>query len=574
MLQSLQVHNFALIEDAQVEFTPGFNIFTGETGAGKSILIDAFGIVLGGRASTSFIRSGTEEFRIQAVFDTEGDPRVSSLLREQDIEEEDSLYLKRTLTAAGKSRSSINGMPVPLAVLKRVSRLLVDIHGQHENQSLLHPKMPLRLTDTFGGDEGQAARQQYDDAYDRYQEARQSLAELEEKGGQRERLMDRLQWEIQEIEEAAITPGEEERLRDEVKVLEHVDKIRSALSEAYELLDRENGALDLLADSRGAIETAQRFDSSLQDIYEGLDSAWIAADDAKSRLRDYMESQDFDEARLGEVQDRLDLLYRLQKKYGAGEAAVLAYGQKAKEQYAELQDLDQRVAQARERCRRETDALKVAAAALTKVRQRTAKKLCEAVTVHMRDLAMPEGKFTIQFSEKPDFGEDGRDQMEFLFSANRGEPLKPLVQVASGGELSRLALALKTVLIHTSGVRTMVFDEIDTGVGGVTAQKMAEKLALISRENQVLCITHLPQIAAFADHQIRIRKEAEGDRTVTRLTVLDREERVREIMRMATGSHVSRSAEANARELLEEADRFKQEADSARQTKRPRGRKG
>ncbi|MGI6263739.1 MAG: DNA repair protein RecN, partial [Succiniclasticum sp.] len=436
MLQSLQVHNFALIEDAQVEFTPGFNIFTGETGAGKSILIDAFGIVLGGRASTSFIRSGTEEFRIQAVFDTEGDPRVSSLLREQDIEEEDSLYLKRTLTAAGKSRSSINGMPVPLAVLKRVSRLLVDIHGQHENQSLLHPKMPLRLTDTFGGDEGQAARQQYDDAYDRYQEARQSLAELEEKGGQRERLMDRLQWEIQEIEEAAITPGEEERLRDEVKVLQHADKIRSALSEAYELLDRENGALDLLADSRGAIETAQRFDSSLQDIYEGLDSAWIAADDAKSRLRDYMESQDFDEARLGEVQDRLDLLYRLQKKYGAGEAAVLAYGQKAKGQYAELQDLDQRVAQARERCRRETDALKVAAAALTKVRQRTAKKLCEAVTVHMRDLAMPEGKFTIQFSEKPDFGEDGRDQMEFLFSANRGEPLKPLVQVASGGELS------------------------------------------------------------------------------------------------------------------------------------------
>lgn len=574
MLQSLQVHNFALIEDAQVEFTRGLNIFTGETGAGKSILVDAFGIVLGGRASTSFVRSGTDEFRVQAVFDTEGDPRITALLREQDIDEEESLFLKRTLTAAGKGRSSLNGVPVPLAVLKRVSRLLVDIHGQHENQSLLHPGMPLRLTDAFGGEAGSGARRRYEEGYGRWQEACRALAELEAKGSQRERLMDRLQWEIQEIEEAAVAPGEEERLRDEEKVLQHADRIRSSLTQAFALLDSEKGALDLLAASRGAVETAKRFDPALQEIYEGLDSAWIAADDAKSRLRDYQESQNFDPARLGEVQERLDLLYRLQKKYGPGEAAILAYGQRAREQYEELQDLDRRVARARERCQRETESLGAAAVTLTQERQRAAQALCEAVTVPLRDLAMPEGRFTIQFSEKPDFGEDGRDQMEFLFSANRGEPLRPLAQVASGGELSRLALALKTVLIHTSGVRTMVFDEIDTGVGGVTAQKMAEKLALIARDSQVLCITHLPQIAAFADHQIRIRKESEGDRTVTRLAVLDREERVQEIMRMATGSHVSRSAEANAHELLEAADHFKREADRDGKTRQPQGRKG
>lgn len=563
MLQSLQVHNFALIEDAQVEFTPGFNIFTGETGAGKSILIDAFGIVLGGRASTSSIRSGTEEFRVQAVFDTEGDERVSAVLREQDIDEEDSLFLKRTLTAAGKSRSSINGVPVPLAVLKQVGRLLVDIHGQHENQSLLQPKMPLHLTDAYGGREGATVRASYDAAYARYVETQGVLAGLEARGGERERLMDRLQWEINEIEEAHVTPGEEDRLKDEARLLQNGDKVRQALGRAYELLDTEKGALDLLADCRGEAGTALRFDTALQGVYDGLDSAWIAADDAKSRLRDYLESHDFDEERLGRVQDRLDLLYRLQKKYGQGEETVLAYVADAREQYAELQDLDRRLEAARRELKQVTAVLQEAAAALTRVRRKQAAALCGAVTVHMRDLAMPEGRFVIECTEKEDFGPDGKDTLRFLFSANRGEPLQPLAQVASGGELSRLALALKTVLIHTTGVRTMVFDEIDTGVGGVTAQKMAEKLALIAQENQVLCITHLPQIAAFADHQIRIRKEAEGRRTVTHLQVLTPEERVEEIMRMTTGAHVSKSAETNARELLAEAEAFKRKARAA-----------
>ena len=563
MLQSLQVHNFALIEDAQVEFTPGFNIFTGETGAGKSILIDAFGIVLGGRASTSSIRSGTEEFRVQAVFDTEGDERVSAVLREQDIDEEDSLFLKRTLTAAGKSRSSINGVPVPLAVLKQVGRLLVDIHGQHENQSLLQPKMPLHLTDAYGGREGATVRASYDAAYARYVETQGVLAGLEARGGERERLMDRLQWEINEIEEAHVTPGEEDRLKDEARLLQNGDKVRQALGRAYELLDTEKGALDLLADCRGEAGTALRFDTALQGVYDGLDSAWIAADDAKSRLRDYLESHDFDEERLGRVQDRLDLLYRLQKKYGQGEETVLAYVADAREQYAELQDLDRRLEAARRELKQVTAVLQEAAAALTRVRRKQAAALCGAVTVHMRDLAMPEGRFVIECTEKEDFGPDGKDTLRFLFSANRGEPLQPLAQVASGGELSRLALALKTVLIHTTGVRTMVFDEIDTGVGGVTAQKMAEKLALIAQENQLLCITHLPQIAAFADHQIRIRKEAEGRRTVTHLQVLTPEERVEEIMRMTTGAHVSKSAETNARELLAEAEAFKRKARAA-----------
>lgn len=563
MLQSLQVHNFALIEDAQVEFTPGFNIFTGETGAGKSILIDAFGIVLGGRASTSSIRSGTEEFRVQAVFDTEGDERVSAVLREQDIDEEDSLFLKRTLTAAGKSRSSINGVPVPLAVLKQVGRLLVDIHGQHENQSLLQPKMPLHLTDAYGGREGATVRASYDAAYARYVETQGVLAGLEARGGERERLMDRLQWEINEIEEAHVTPGEEDRLKDEARLLQNGDKVRQALGRAYELLDTEKGALDLLADCRGEAGTALRFDTALQGVYDGLDSAWIAADDAKSRLRDYLESHDFDEERLGRVQDRLDLLYRLQKKYGKGEETVLAYVADAREQYAELQDLDRSLEAARRELKQVTAVLQEAAAALTRVRRKQAAALCGAVTVHMRDLAMPEGRFVIECTEKEDFGPDGKDTLRFLFSANRGEPLQPLAQVASGGELSRLALALKTVLIHTTGVRTMVFDEIDTGVGGVTAQKMAEKLALIAQENQVLCITHLPQIAAFADHQIRIRKEAEGRRTVTHLQVLTPEERVEEIMRMTTGAHVSKSAETNARELLAEAEAFKRKARAA-----------
>ena len=556
MLQSLHVHNFALIEDAAVEFTGGFNIFTGETGAGKSILIDAFGIVLGGRASASFVRSGADAFWVQAVFNVT-DPRVEALLAEQDIEAEDFLFLKRRVTAAGKSQSSVNGIPVPLTVLKQLGQLLVDIHGQHENQLLLQPRAPRELTDAFGGEAAKSVRKAYQVQYQNYEEAKAALQKLEEQGSQRERLMDRLSWEIQEIGDANIKAGEEEALREEAKLLQNSGKIMTALQNASNRLEQEQGALSQLAEIREQIANAARYDERLQPVYEGIDSAWIAADDARSQLQDYVDSRDFDPARMTEVQDRLDLLYRLQRKYGNGEEAVLAYLEQAKEQYALLQDLDSRIANAQKEVKGITDKLAENAKQLTRLRKQNADKLCRSVETHIKDLAMPDGKLQIQFTEQPDFTPEGKDKMELLFSANAGEPLQPLSQVASGGELSRLALAVKTALMDSHSAGTMVFDEIDTGVGGVTAQKMAEKLALISGKGQVLCITHLAQIAAFADHHIRIRKETRDNRTSTHLTVLDKQGRVQELVRMTAGEHVTKAAEENAAALLNAANAFK-----------------
>ena len=557
MLQSLHVHNFALIEDARVDFSGGFTVFTGETGAGKSILIDAFGIALGGRAAAGMVRTGSDAFWVQAVFDAQ-DEKISSLLKEHGIEADDFLFLKRRVTAAGKSQSSVNGIPVPLAVLKRFAELLVDIHGQHENQLLLQPKAPRFFTDAFGGEEADRVLADYQAHFRRYEEAKEALQKLEEQGTQRERLLDRLAWEIQEISEASLHPGEEEALKDEARLLQNSGKIMNALQKAYGMLEQDNGALAQLAEIREQVAAAARYDNHLQAVYEGIDSAWIAADDATAQLQDYVENQNFNPARMTEVQERMDLLYRLQRKYGQGEEAVLAYLEQAKGQQEQLQDLDNRIAKAQKELAEITEDLAAKAKVLTTLRKQNAEELCREVETHIHDLAMPDGKLQIAFTEKPDFTIEGKDQMELLFSANAGEPLQPLGRVASGGELSRLALALKTVLIGISGVGTMVFDEIDTGVGGITAQKMAEKLALIARQGQVICITHLAQIAAFGDRHIRIQKQTTEGRTRTSLTALNQKERIEELVRMTAGEHVTRAAAENASALIKAAEQFKE----------------
>ena len=556
MLQSLHVHNFALIEDARVDFDRGFTVFTGETGAGKSILIDAFGIALGDRAAAGMVRTGADAFWVQAVFDVR-DEKINALLQEQGIEADDFLFLKRRVTAAGKSQSSVNGIPVPLAVLKRFAELLVDIHGQHENQLLLQPKAPCFFTDAFGGLAAESVLQDYRAQYRKYEEAKLKLQKLEEQGSQRERLLDRLAWEIQEIDVADLRVGEEEALKEEARLLQNSGKIMNALQKAYGMLQEDNGALSRLAEIRELIANASRYDQRLQTVYEGIDSAWIGLDDAAAQLQDYVENQNFDPERMTEVQERLDLLYRLQRKYGHGAEAVLSYLEQAKEQQKQLQDLDRRIAGAEKELANITEELATKAKSLTALRKQNAEKLCREVETNIHDLAMQDGKLQIAFTEKPDFTPEGKDQMELLFSANAGEPLQPLGRVASGGELSRLALALKTVLIGISGVNTMVFDEIDTGVGGVTAQKMAEKLALIARRGQVICITHLAQIAAFGDRHIRIQKQTAEGRTRTVLAALNPKERIEELVRMTAGEHVTKAAHENAAALIKAANEFK-----------------
>lgn len=557
MLQSLHVHNFALLEDAHAEFTPGFNVFTGETGAGKSILIDAFGIVLGGRASVDYVRSGTEGLWVQAVFDIANQEDIKNILREQGIEAEDDLFLKRQISVAGKSRALVNGVQVPLAVLKQIGTALVDIHGQHENQALLKPEAARLVTDAFGGASLLAALAAYKKEYALYEEAQTKLAQLQQDNAKQDLLMDRYAWEINEITKASLVVGEEEGLEAEARLLQNGERIIKSVNAAYEQLDEEDAVLSRLARVRDDLVYAARYDERLATFAEAVDSAWINLDDCRSELADYLSRSDFNEERATEVQQRLDTIYRLQKKYGGSTEAVLAYLEATQEKLEQLQDIAAALEKAQRELAQATKRLSVAAATLTQERERSAAALSQSITTHIHDLAMPNGSFKIALAPLERFTSTGRDAVRFLFSGNLGEPLNDLEKVASGGELSRIALAMKTVLMHTAQVGTMVFDEIDTGVGGVTAQKMAEKIAAIATVGQVLCITHLPQIAAFADNHIYIEKRSSEGRTATVLAVLDYNQRLQELVRMTAGASTSRAALESATELLLAADDVK-----------------
>ena len=557
MLQSLHVHNFALLEDAHADFTPGFNVFTGETGAGKSILIDAFGMVLGGRASVDYVRSGTEGLWVQAVFDITNQEDIKNILREQGLEAEDDLFLKRQISAAGKSRALVNGVQVPLAVLKQIGTALVDIHGQHENQALLKPEAARLVTDAFGGATLQAALTAYQKDYELYVKANKTLAQLQQDNEEQDLLMDRYAWEINEITKANLVVGEEEGLEAEARLLQNSERIIRSVNAAYEQLDDEDAVLARLARVRDELVYAARYDERLQSLAEVVDSAWINLDDCRSELADYLSRSDFNEERATEVQQRLDTIYRLHKKYGGSTEAVLAYLESTQAKLAQLQNIAVALEKAQHELAQATKRLQVTAAALTKERERSAAALSQSITTHIHDLAMPNGRLEIAITPLERFTTTGRDAVRFLFSGNLGEPLNDLEKVASGGELSRIALAMKTVLMHTTQVGTMVFDEIDTGVGGVTAQKMAEKIAAIATVGQVLCITHLPQIAAFADNHIYIEKKSAEGRTATVLTVLDYNQRLQELVRMTAGVSTSRAALESATELLVAADEVK-----------------
>lgn len=558
MLQSLHVHNFALIEDAKIDFAPGFNIFTGETGAGKSILIDAFGVVLGNRASADYIRSGADSFWVQAVFDISELTAVKALLAEQGIDEEDELFLRRRILANGKSQATVNGVQVPLAVLKSFSEALVDIHGQHENQALLKADAPLSLVDLYGRDDITLVLRAYQERYSTYLATQAKLTQLENTGSERERILDRLDWEIKEITDAALEAGELETLQEEAKRLQNSGKIMTAVSGAHDLLDSDRGILENLAAAKDQLTAVLRYDERLGSVCESLESSWIVLDECRRELSDYLSGEEYDEQRAATVENRLDLWYRLQKKYGASYEEITEYLQQAQQQADELTQLEVNIAKTKQLLVQQKNELEQQAQQLTRLRCKYATELAAKVTEHIHDLAMPEGKFEIAVTAKETFGKTGKDELTFLFTANLGEPIRPLLKVASGGELSRVALAIKTVLLNASGVPTMVFDEIDTGVGGVTAQKMAEKIAVISTVGQVLCITHLPQIASFADRHIQIYKESTDGRTSTGLTPLDAEGRIQELMRMTVGDNISEVAYANAKELLAAADKNKQ----------------
>ena len=572
MLKSLTVWNFALLEHVQVEFQSGLNILTGETGAGKSILIDSLGAVLGARMSADMVRSGCDWLRVEAVFSLEDESLgLHELLTQQAIDDSDKeLIITRQLTGAGRSTALVNGCHVTLAILRQIGAYLVDIHGQNENLALLKEENQFHLLDGYDPDVAEALAA-YECAYREWREKKKAYEEKQQASREYAQRLDMLHWQDKEISEANLKAGEDEALEAEIRKLSHAEKIVGSIEESYELLEGGGGSglgvLPALSQVKKDLEDISRFDDALANAQKMVEEAYISLQEASYELRDYGESVEFSPARLDQLQSRMDVIYRLCKKYGATLGDVLAHQKKVERELSEIENYDEDIAALEKEIAALEKELGKKAAALTELRRAAAKDLSSAIEEQLFALGMPKAQLAIRVEQAADYGPRGRDEVAMFFSANPGEAEKPLQRVASGGELSRIALAIKTVASsRDSSVPSMVFDEIDTGIGGRTAQMVAERIALVAQYKQVLCITHLPQIACMADAHLYISKRTEEGTTATQIRPLSERERISEIARMASGADMTTASLDNAREMVSHAkmkkDAFRREASS------------
>ena len=572
MLKSLTVWNFALLEHVQVEFQSGLNILTGETGAGKSILIDSLGAVLGARMSADMVRSGCDWLRVEAVFSLEDESLgLHELLTQQAIDDSDKeLIITRQLTRAGRSTALVNGCHVTLAILRQIGAYLVDIHGQNENLALLKEENQFHLLDGYDPDVAEALAA-YECAYREWREKKKAYNEKQQASREYAQRLDMLHWQDKEISEANLKAGEDEALEAEIRKLSHAEKIVGSIEESYELLEGGGGSglgvLPALSQVKKDLEDISRFDDALANAQKMVEEAYISLQEASYELRDYGESVEFSPARLDQLQSRMDVIYRLCKKYGATLGDVLAHQEKVERELSEIENYDEDIAALEKEIAALEKELGKKAAALTELRRAAAKDLSSAIEEQLFALGMPKAQLAIRVEPAADYGPRGRDEVAMFFSANPGEAEKPLQRVASGGELSRIALAIKTVASsRDSSVPSMVFDEIDTGIGGRTAQMVAERIALVAQYKQVLCITHLPQIACMADAHLYISKRTEEGTTATQIRPLSERERISEIARMASGADMTTASLDNAREMVSHAkmkkDAFRREASS------------
>ena len=555
MLEVLHIENIAIIEEADIRFEAGFNALTGETGAGKSIVIDALSAVLGQRTSRELIRTGADKAFVSAIF-SGVEP---SLLAELGItpEEDGSLLLQREIHSDGKSVCRIGGRPVTVGQLKALGSRLLNIHGQHDGQQLLDEEEHLRFLDSFGRTE--RLFNAYTEKYNHFTEIQRKMQSLQMDESEKARRVDTLTYQIGELERAQLRAGEEEELSARRNLLRNAEKFISAVSEADYALngdDSGDGALGLLRRAQDAIGAVRHLDDGYAALYQRLEALYSEAYDVAATVEDRRESFDFSPNELDEVESRMDQLYRLKKKYGPSVEDMLAYLERCR---AELEQIeyagDTLIRLERDLAKAEQAALD-AAERLSQGRRQAAEQLSAQILEELRQLDMGKIRFAADMAEKP-LGPDGIDQVRFLMSANVGEELRPIHKIASGGELARIMLAMKNVLSEQDMVGTMVFDEVDTGVSGRAAQKVAEKMARISRRKQVLCVTHLPQLAAMADTHFSVEKGEQNGRTYTAVQRLDREQRRQELARLTGGSHVSQTMLDGAEELLAEAEKFR-----------------
>ncbi len=553
MLTSLKIENVAIIESAAIEFGYGLNVLTGETGAGKSIIIDSINAILGERTSKDIIRTGTDSAKVYAVFEEISDS-AKKMLEENGIDyEEDILIVNRTINRDGRNVCRINGTPVTVNMLKSVTGELLDIHGQHDNQALLNPDKHCGFIDAFA--DCNELIESYRKSYFELCDIRKKLASFKTDEGEKERRIDLLKYQIDEIETADITVGEREELTERKNFINNAQKILNSVNSAYNILKCDNGGYDCVSEAVYEVEKAEPYFPALSPVLEQLNNIKYEIDDVAETLRDKLSELDVNEYELDEIESRLDLLYRLSRKYGETEEDILSYLENARNELDNITFSDEKIRLLTLRAEELTAETSELAGKLTDVRIKTGEKLSSLISEELEFLDMPNVSFVVSRNETA-LSENGADEIEFLISANAGELPKPLAKIASGGELSRIMLAIKNVLADADNIGTMIFDEIDTGVSGRAAQKIAMKLHQVSQGRQVICVTHLAQIAAQGDVHLFISKSVRDGKTYTQVSSLLNESRVEEIARIMGGIEITDLQLQSAREMLEKAGNF------------------
>lgn len=557
MIQELTVQDFAIISNLNIPFKDGMTVLTGETGAGKSIIIDAMGLLVGGRGSSDYIRDGKERCRIEGSFYIKDTLHALQFLKERGIDiTDDMVVVQREIYRSGRNNCRVNGQLVTTKFLRELGRFLVDIHGQNEHQELMQPHNHLKLLDQYATSGLHKKLKDYREKFHIYKSLNDQLINLAQNEKEQAQRIDMLMFQHNEIEAAQLIEGEEEQLIEERRKLMNFQKISESLSKAGRYLESEEiSAVSLVGSAMSDMEQIEEIDTVYQDTADLLRTAYYSLQEASGNIADSIESLEMDESRLLEVDNRLDLTRQLKRKYGESVIDILNYFEDINKELSltsvdnlSVDDLEQKLNKLKKE-------LQVLANELTQMREVTAKSLEEAIMKQLSELYMAQTVFSVKFTKAADFLETGQDKVEFYISTNVGESLKPLAKVASGGELSRMMLALKTIFSKTQSITSIVFDEVDTGVSGRVAQAIAEKIHQIGLNSQVLCITHLPQVAAVADTQYFIKKEVKTNRTETIVQDLTKEQRVNEIARMLSGSEVTELTKEHAKELLALAKR-------------------
>lgn len=553
MLSELSIKNFAIIEALSISFEKGLTVLTGETGAGKSIIIDAIHLLVGGRGSAEFVRHGEDKAEIEGLFqlDSEKHPCYAKALEFGIVIEDGMVVLRRDIFHTSKSVCRINGKLVTISTLREIGSTLVDIHSQHEHQELMDETQHLSLLDQFGCEEIAASISEYQSVFHRYEQILQILNRLSENEQQTAHRLDLIQFQFAEIEKACLKLNEDEELLEEKNKLNNFERIFEATQSSYEALKGEQKGLDWISMIMGYLEDAAALDIEFKEIYETVSNSFYMLEDAAHSLRNKLDDLEYDPQRINEIEERLTEINQLKRKYGNTIEEIVEYAAKIEEEIETLQNKETHIDQLEKELLSVRKDLSLEAKQLTDIRNKWAGKLTKLIHKELKELYMAKTVFQIRFESNEQFSKNGVDQVEFYLSTNPGEPLKPLSKIASGGELSRIMLALKSIFSKHQGITSIIFDEVDTGVSGRVAQSIAEKIYKVASDSQVLCITHLPQVAAMADTHLFISKVIRGGRTKTYVSPLNELDKIKEIGRMISGVEITDITKKHAQELLQ-----------------------